>query len=162
RSGRRGTRRRRPRRARHARDRARPGRPARRRHPARAGGTCRGARPARPGHRARPPAARLDGRARRPPRGRQRSCPARPRGVALMATDPATARGPVEAVIYDLGNVLVGWDPYGAFDGLDRAAVDDWMADVDFAAFNHAQDAGRTWSEAVAHLEATRPHLAAY
>ncbi|MFV2142970.1 HAD family hydrolase [Isoptericola sp. G70] len=79
-----------------------------------------------------------------------------------MATDPATARGPVEAVIYDLGNVLVGWDPYGAFDGLDRAAVDDWMADVDFAAFNHAQDAGRTWSEAVAHLEATRPHLAAY
>jgi 2-haloacid dehalogenase len=80
-----------------------------------------------------------------------------------MSTDPLSADGhaPIDAVIYDLGNVLVGWDPYGAFDGLDRADVDAWMAEVDFAAFNLAQDAGRTWGEAVAHLEATRPHLAA-
>ncbi|MCK0115488.1 HAD family phosphatase [Isoptericola sp. S6320L] len=81
-----------------------------------------------------------------------------------MTPDPLPADGhaPIDAVIYDLGNVLVGWDPYGAFDGLDRADVDAWMAEVDFAAFNLAQDAGRTWTEAVAHLEATRPHLAAY
>ncbi|WP_277210227.1 HAD family hydrolase [Isoptericola croceus] len=71
-----------------------------------------------------------------------------------------TPHGPIEAVIYDFGNVLVGWDPYGAFDGLDRAEVDAWMTEVDFGPFNLAQDAGRTWAEAVAHLEATRPHLA--
>lgn len=71
-----------------------------------------------------------------------------------------THHGPIEAVIYDFGNVLVGWDPYGAFDGLDRAEVDAWMTEVDFGPFNLAQDAGRTWAEAVAHLEDTRPHLA--
>ncbi|WP_278234483.1 HAD family phosphatase [Isoptericola sp. AK164] len=73
---------------------------------------------------------------------------------------PAAARPAVDAVVYDLGNVLVGWDPYGAFAGLDRVEVDRWMDAVDFPAFNHAQDAGRTWAEAVAHLEATRPELA--
>ena len=73
---------------------------------------------------------------------------------------PADDHRPVDAVIYDLGNVLVGWDPYGAFDGLDRTVVDAWMAEVDFAAFNRVQDAGRTWADAVTHLRATRPHLA--
>ncbi|GAA1986075.1 HAD family phosphatase [Isoptericola halotolerans] len=70
------------------------------------------------------------------------------------------AQRDIDAVIYDFGNVLVGWDPYGAFDGLDRAGVDAWMTDVDFGAFNLAQDAGRTWAEAVAHLEAHQPRLA--
>jgi len=78
-----------------------------------------------------------------------------------MPTTPDPAVEPaVDAVVYDFGNVLVGWDPYGAFAGLDRAEVDRWMDAVDFGAFNLAQDAGRTWAEAVAHLEATRPELA--
>ncbi|WP_402465294.1 HAD family hydrolase [Isoptericola aurantiacus] len=82
-------------------------------------------------------------------------------------TDPVPQRptaplpdGTVDAVLFDLGNVLVGWDPYGAFAGLDRAEVDAWMTEVDFARFNRAQDAGRSWSDAVAHLQVTRPHLA--
>jgi 2-haloacid dehalogenase len=66
----------------------------------------------------------------------------------------------IDAVVLDLGNVLVGWDPDGAFEGLDAGDVAAWKDEVDFAAFNHAQDAGRTWADAVAHLEATRPHLA--
>lgn len=53
----------------------------------------------------------------------------------------------LDTVLYDLGNVLVGWDPYGPFDGLDRAAVDAFFAETDFLAHNHEQDAGRTWAE---------------
>ncbi|WP_291888979.1 HAD family phosphatase [Cellulomonas sp.] len=54
-----------------------------------------------------------------------------------------------EAVVLDLGNVVLGWDPYGPFVGrMDRAAVDEFFADVDFAAFNHRQDAGRSWADA--------------
>lgn len=73
---------------------------------------------------------------------------------------PDDVAGPIEAIVYDFGNVLVGWDPYGAFKGVERADVDAWMDEVGFATFNHAQDAGRTWADAVRHLEATRPHLA--
>jgi 2-haloacid dehalogenase len=65
---------------------------------------------------------------------------------------------PVDTVVYDFGNVLVGWDPYGAFPGRSRAEVDAWMTETDFPALNHAQDAGRSWADARASL-ADRPHL---
>lgn len=56
--------------------------------------------------------------------------------------------GPVvDTVLYDLGNVLVGWDPYGPFDGLSREQVDAFFAETDFLAHNHEQDAGRPWAE---------------
>ncbi|MCA5894700.1 HAD family phosphatase [Isoptericola sp. NEAU-Y5] len=64
----------------------------------------------------------------------------------------------IDTVVYDFGNVLVGWDPYGAFRGRPRAEVDAWMAEIDFPAFNLAQDAGRSWARARAAL-ADRPHL---
>lgn len=66
--------------------------------------------------------------------------------------------GAVDTVVYDFGNVLVGWDPYGAFPGRSRAEVDAWMAEIDFPAFNRAQDAGRSWADARASV-ADRPHL---
>ncbi|AEG44350.1 HAD family phosphatase [Isoptericola variabilis] len=72
-----------------------------------------------------------------------------------MPTGPAAA---IDTAVYDFGNVLVRWDPYGAFTGHDRAEVERWMTEIDFPAFNHAQDAGRTWDEARAAL-ADRPHL---
>lgn len=53
----------------------------------------------------------------------------------------------LDAVLYDLGNVLVGWDPYAPFDRLDRAEVDAFFAETDFLAHNHEQDAGRSWAE---------------
>jgi 2-haloacid dehalogenase len=67
------------------------------------------------------------------------------------------------AVVLDLGNVLVRWDPYGPFVGrLDRSEVDRFFSDVDFAAFNHHQDAGRSWADARVELAATFPqHVAA-
>ncbi|PFG43245.1 2-haloacid dehalogenase [Isoptericola jiangsuensis] len=73
-------------------------------------------------------------------------------------TGPAARR--VDAVVLDLGNVLVRWHPDGAFTGVEATELAAWKDEVDFAAFNHAQDAGRTWADAVAHLEATAPHLA--
>ncbi|GAB6937739.1 HAD family hydrolase [Isoptericola variabilis] len=65
---------------------------------------------------------------------------------------------PVSTVVLDFGNVLVGWDPYGAFPRRTRAEVDAWMTEVDFPALNLAQDAGRSWADARASLD-DRPHL---
>lgn len=64
-------------------------------------------------------------------------------------TEPLVDRpGPVvDTVLYDLGNVLVGWDPYGPFDGLSHTEVDAFFAETDFLAHNHEQDAGRPWAE---------------
>jgi 2-haloacid dehalogenase len=63
------------------------------------------------------------------------------------ASDP----DPVDAVIFDLGNVLITWDPYPAVAkavGAEQATR--FLADEDFGfmAWNHRQDAGRPWAEA--------------
>lgn len=51
----------------------------------------------------------------------------------------------IDTVLYDFGNVLVGWDPRRALLGpLTEAEVDRFFADVDFPTFNLARDAGRT------------------
>lgn len=68
-----------------------------------------------------------------------------------------------EAVVLDLGNVVLGWDPYRPFVGrMDRDAVDAFFRDVDFPAFNHRQDAGRSWADARAEVAERFPqHVAA-
>jgi len=67
--------------------------------------------------------------------------------------------GTTHAVVFDVGNVLIRWDPHPTV----AAAVGDEEAtrfleatDFDFRTWNHAQDAGRPWTEAEA--EATRSH----
>ena len=73
-----------------------------------------------------------------------------------------------DTVVFDLGNVLVAWDPRLLYRQLlpDDAAVESFFAEVDFAAWNHAQDAGRPFAGAVAEQAARFPHrrelLAAY
>jgi len=69
----------------------------------------------------------------------------------------------IDTVVFDLGNVLVGWDPYRPFVGrLPEADVEAFFADLDFMAFNHHQDAGRSWADARAALSETDPsHLPA-
>jgi 2-haloacid dehalogenase len=69
----------------------------------------------------------------------------------------------IDTVVLDLGNVLVWWDPAGPFVGRlpapDAAA---FLTEFDFMAFNHLQDAGRSWADARADLAASAPeHLAA-
>jgi len=70
----------------------------------------------------------------------------------------------IDTVVFDLGNVLVRWDPYLPFVGrMDRGDVEAYFAEIDFATFNQRQDAGRPWSAARAELAARSPqHLAAF
>lgn len=64
----------------------------------------------------------------------------------------------VDAVVFDLGNVLVRWDPYGPYAGrMERAEVEAFFDDIDFPAFNHRQDAGRSWDQARAEVRARMP-----
>lgn len=68
----------------------------------------------------------------------------------------------VDAVVFDLGNVLVRWEAARAFDGrLTDAEVEQFFADVDFPALNLRQDAGRPWHEARAEVARTHPQHAA-
>jgi 2-haloacid dehalogenase len=70
---------------------------------------------------------------------------------------PPTARP--NAVVFDLGGVLIDWNPRylyrQLFDG-DDAAMERFLAEITTPEWNLQQDAGRTWDEAVAAL--TRQH----
>ena len=75
--------------------------------------------------------------------------------------DDAWAPRPADAVVFDLGNVLIRWDPVPAIAaavGPARAAA--FLADAafDFAAWNHANDAGRSLDEAERVALASHPH----
>lgn len=63
----------------------------------------------------------------------------------------------VTTVVFDLGNVLVGWDPVRALDHLTAEQVQEFLDDVDFPALNRAQDAGRSWAEARAEVKSAHP-----
>ncbi|GEK19999.1 HAD-IA family hydrolase [Cellulomonas xylanilytica] len=69
----------------------------------------------------------------------------------------------IDTVVFDLGNVLVRWDPYRPFVGrLPAAQTEAFLTGFDFMAFNHLQDAGRSWADARAELAASAPeHLPA-
>jgi 2-haloacid dehalogenase len=67
----------------------------------------------------------------------------------------------VDAVVFDLGNVLVRWDPYLPFVGrMQRAEVEEFFDEIDFPTFNHGLDAGRPWAEARAEVVCRFPHRA--
>jgi 2-haloacid dehalogenase len=73
-----------------------------------------------------------------------------------------TSAEQITTVVFDLGNVLVRWDPYGPFAGrLPATDAEAFLVGFDFMAFNHLQDAGRTWADARVALAAEAPeHLA--
>jgi 2-haloacid dehalogenase len=67
------------------------------------------------------------------------------------------------AVIFDLGGVLVNWDPrnlYRRFFNGNAAALDKFLTEVDFHAWNLEQDRGRSFAEGVAALSAQFPQYA--
>jgi 2-haloacid dehalogenase len=77
--------------------------------------------------------------------------------------EPDAEPGPeaVEAVVFDLGNVLIRWDPHPAIAaevGAEEATRFLAATDFDFAAWNHQQDAGRPWPEAEAEAVRSHPH----
>jgi len=63
------------------------------------------------------------------------------------------------AVIFDLGGVLVDWDPRYLYRQLfdDPDEMESFLAEVTTAEWNAHQDAGRPWAEAVALLVAEHP-----
>jgi len=70
-------------------------------------------------------------------------------------------------VVLDLGGVLVDWDPRYLYSRLlPPDEVEAFLDEVGFAAWNHAQDAGGSWEDAVRTLGDRFPHrralLAAY
>ncbi|WP_026875743.1 HAD family hydrolase [Jiangella gansuensis] len=60
----------------------------------------------------------------------------------------------MKAVVFDLGGVLVDWDPRYLYRTLlpDDDAVERFLAEVTTSEWNTQQDAGRTWAEAVTTL----------
>ncbi|KUL95274.1 2-haloalkanoic acid dehalogenase [Bosea sp. WAO] len=67
------------------------------------------------------------------------------------------SRSPV--VVFDVGNVLLRWDPFHLYRDLipDDARRDWFLANVCTAAWNIEQDRGRSWTDAVAILIAAHP-----
>jgi len=65
--------------------------------------------------------------------------------------------------VFDLGGVVVRWDPVPAVAaavGHDRAEAFVHGGEFDFVAWNHAQDAGRSWADAEAEAMASHPAFA--
>jgi 2-haloacid dehalogenase len=74
-----------------------------------------------------------------------------------------TPVAPPRAVVFDLGGVLIRWDPAPAIAaavGQERARALLTHDEFDFLAWNDAQDRGRAFDEAEAEAIAAFPHLA--
>jgi 2-haloacid dehalogenase len=69
---------------------------------------------------------------------------------------------PIEAVVFDVGGVLLDWNPRHLYRSLlpDEASVDWFLSEICTPAWNAEQDAGRTWAEAVQELTARFPDQA--
>lgn len=80
-------------------------------------------------------------------------------GQDKAGTQVASPEVPViEAVVFDLGNVLIGWDPTRVWaDTMSGEEIEEFFAAVDFPRFNHSLDAGRTWAQARAELAELAP-----
>lgn len=66
----------------------------------------------------------------------------------------------IDTVIFDLGNVLIRWDPrnlYRKLFGDDTDAMERFLAEVCHPEWNERQDAGRTWQEAIDEAIARHP-----
>lgn len=66
-------------------------------------------------------------------------------------------------IVFDFGGVLLDWNPRNLyrklFDG-DDAAMEAFLTEVDFYAWNHQQDMGRPFAEGVTDLSRKYPHRA--
>lgn len=68
----------------------------------------------------------------------------------------------MDAVVFDVGGVLLDWNPRYLYRTLlaDDDAVEEFLTRVCTAEWNAAQDAGRTWAEGVAELTSRFPEHA--
>ena len=70
--------------------------------------------------------------------------------------------GTIDAVIFDLGGVLIDWNPRHLYRRLfaDEAEMERFLAEVCTPAWNLEQDRGRPWAVAIAELAARHPDKA--
>ena len=75
----------------------------------------------------------------------------------------ATSAARVEVVVFDLGNVLIPFQPRWLFRQLlpDEASIDRFLAETDFDAWNTAMDAGRRFADGIAAHSRCFPHYRA-
>src|SRR4029079_12187634 len=77
-------------------------------------------------------------------------------------------RGVVRAIVFDIGNVLLRWDPRNLYRKIFRQESEmEWfLAHICDGPWNEEQDRGRTWTEAIAERVARFPdwqdHIRAY
>jgi 2-haloacid dehalogenase len=67
----------------------------------------------------------------------------------------------IQGVVFDLGNVLIDWDPYAAIAaGVGPVEARRFLDadDFDFMAWNHGPDSGGTWADAEEQVRRTHPH----
>jgi 2-haloacid dehalogenase len=77
----------------------------------------------------------------------------------LRGLSPAASSRPA-AVVFDLGGVLIDWNPRylyrSVFEG-DEAAMERFLSEIATQEWNHQQDAGRPWIEAIEALAVEHP-----
>ncbi len=84
-----------------------------------------------------------------------------PDAASGVVPSPGPDEPRVRGVIWDLGNVIVDWDPFHAIAaGVGEAEARRFLDadDVDFMAYNHGPDSGDSWDDAEAALELSHPH----
>ena len=69
----------------------------------------------------------------------------------------------INAIIFDFGGVLINWDPHRVFNkyfASDTQAVDAFLKEINFTAWNLSQDKGYPFTQAVRELSAQHPQYA--
>ncbi|MBB5876709.1 HAD family phosphatase [Xanthomonas sp. 3498] len=76
----------------------------------------------------------------------------------MPSSDPPAAPL-LDTVVFDLGGVLIDWNPRHLYRRLfdEEAAMETFLREVCSPQWNERQDAGRPWQEAVAELSALHP-----
>jgi 2-haloacid dehalogenase len=87
-----------------------------------------------------------------------RDTPVMPADAHAPSEPDVTKPDPPTAVVFDLGGVLIDWDPRHLYRSLfdDEAEMERFLSEVTTQAWNYEQDRGRPFAEAIAEL--TREH----
>jgi 2-haloacid dehalogenase len=70
---------------------------------------------------------------------------------------------PINAIIFDFGGVLINWDPHKLFNKYfadNTQSIDQFLAEIEFSAWNLSQDKGYPFAQAVTDLSAQFPQYA--
>ena len=69
----------------------------------------------------------------------------------------------IQAIIFDFGGVLINWDPHYVFNKYfsnDRQAINNFLTEINFSAWNLSQDEGLPFARGVMQLSAQFPQYA--